>query len=332
MQAWQQVQIYYKYERPRDRSNSSKGSRSSSTGAHSTPRGVGEARPVPLVGWTSRRCLVDISRKEIVGQATRSIFLLSSSANTGACWIPTSQVQKGQEGTQWQKYVSGVGEATEEIGVADVVETREGRGSSRSKSAENSTSVPCIHYACVVIKDDYWEVSESGNVVTGHHVNGRNAPFDPSGTKCPFPVRMLSDTRRTRYDQEDFDSSRVKDNWRTHNSDKSTVDWTGKSIFRFKNRHQVATSSHRKKLCSRYLLIGKSRQEHFKLKTIWLNISTSNSRRVNCINLPVIARNQGKPTHSKQFVVRSLSVRRCRLWTLCPSVVSNAIINHDRSF
>ena len=103
---------------------------------------------------------------------------------------------------------------------------------------------------------------------------------------------MLSDTRRTRYDQEDFDSSCVKDNWRTHNSDKSTDDWTGKSIFRFKNRHQVAMSSHRKKLCSRYLLIGKSRQEHFKLKTIWLNISTSNSRRVNCIHLPVIARNQ----------------------------------------
>ena len=81
-----------------------------------------------------------------------------------------------------------------------------------------------------------------------HHVNGRNALFDPCGTKCPFPVRMLSDTRRTRYDQEDYDSSRKKDNWRTHDSDKSTDDWTGKSIFRLKNKHQVAMSTQRKRL------------------------------------------------------------------------------------
>ena len=84
---------------------------------------------------------------------------------------------------------------------------RSRKPSPRSKNAENSTSAPCIHYACVVIKDDYWEVSESGNVVTRHHVNGRNALFDPCDTKCPFPVRMLSDTRRTRLDQEDYDSS-----------------------------------------------------------------------------------------------------------------------------
>ena len=127
---------------------------------------------------------------------------------------------------------------------------RDGRSrkpSPRSKSAENSTSAPCIQYACVVIKDDYWEVSESGNVVTRHHINDRDVLFDPCGTKCPFPTRMLSDTRRTRYDQEDYENSCIKDNWRLHDTDKSTNSWTGKTIFRLKSKHQVAMSSQRKK-------------------------------------------------------------------------------------
>ena len=122
------------------------------------------------------------------------------------------------------------------------------RSSPRSKSAENSTSAPCINYACVVIKGDYWEISESGNVVTRHHLNDRDVLFDRRGTKCPFPVRMLSDTRRTRYDQEDYENSCIKDNWRLHDSDKSIDSWTGKTIFRLKNKHQVAMSSQRKKV------------------------------------------------------------------------------------
>ena len=121
------------------------------------------------------------------------------------------------------------------------------KSSPRSKSAENSTSAPCIQYACVVIKDDYWEVSESGNVVTRHHINDRDVLFDPCGTKCPFPTRMLSDTRRTRYNQEDYENSCIKDNWRLHDTDKPINSWTGKTIFRLKNKHQVAMSSQRKK-------------------------------------------------------------------------------------
>ena len=107
--------------------------------------------------------------------------------------------------------VRGVGEVAEVIAKSGRGR-RDGRSrkpSPRSKSAENSTSAPCIHYACVVIKDDYWEVSESGNVVTRHHINDRDVLFDPCGTKCPYPTRMLSDTRRTRYDQEDYDGVRL---------------------------------------------------------------------------------------------------------------------------
>ena len=123
-------------------------------------------------------------------------------------------------------------------------ESRSRKPSPRSKSSENRTSAPCINYACVVIKDGYWEVSESGYVVTRHHVNGRNALFDPSCTKCPFPIRMLSDTR-TKYHQDGCDDLCIKDNWRSNNPDTVTGDWIGKSIFRLKHKHQVAMSNQR---------------------------------------------------------------------------------------
>ena len=51
------------------------------------------------------------------------------------------------------------------------------------------TGRPPVSVPMQPLKDDHWEVSETGNVVTRYHVNGRNAMFDPSCTKCPFPAR-----------------------------------------------------------------------------------------------------------------------------------------------
>ena len=197
----------YKHERPRHRSNSSKGSRSSSRSSLHSSR--------------SRRSSSGSSGRKDKSQVPCRYFKKGNCRRGDSC--PFKH------------------EASSSSAAAP---TRERAGSPSAKPKRDRRE----RYACVVIKDEYWEVSESGNVVTRHHLNGRNALFDPSGTKSPFPVRMLSDTRRTRYDQEDYDSSCIKGNWRTHNPDKSTDDWTGKSIFRLKSKHQVAMSSHRKKV------------------------------------------------------------------------------------
>ena len=117
-------------------------------GAHSTPRGVGEA-PAPT--------------RERAGSPS-----------------PKSKKDKRERSGRSQGRRKSDG--GDRSGRRSRKDGRSRKPSPRSKSAENSTSAPCIHYTCVVIKDDYWEVSESGNVVTRHHVNGRNALFDPCGS------------------------------------------------------------------------------------------------------------------------------------------------------
>ena len=241
----------YKHEKPRDRSHSSRSGRSSSRSSFHSSRSrrssSGSANrtdksQVPCRYFKKGHCRRGDSCP-FKHESTSSSAAAPTRERAGSPSAKPKGDRRERSGRSQGRRRSSGGDRKSGRGRRD---GRSRKPSPRSKSAENSTSAPCIHYACVVIKDDYWEVSESGNVVTRHHID-RDVRFDPYGTKCPFPTRMLSDTRRTRYDQEDYENSCIKDNWRLHDIDKSTDSWTGKTIFRLKNKHQVAMSSQRKK-------------------------------------------------------------------------------------
>ena len=242
----------YKHEKPRDKSHSSRSSRSSSRSSFHSSRSRRSSS-----GSSGRKDKSKIPcRYHKKGNCRRGDSCPFKHDEPSSSAPAPSRERAGSPAAKSKKDKKDRSSRSQGRGKSDRGHRRSRRGRSenktrksspRSKSAENSTSAPCINYACVVIKGDYWEVSESGNVVTRHHLNGRNTRFDPSNTKCPFPVRMLSDTRRTRYDQEGHDDSCAKDNWRTHGSDKPTEDWTGKTIFRLKSKHQLAMSTSLKK-------------------------------------------------------------------------------------
>ena len=242
----------YKHENPRDRSHSSRSGRSSSRSSfHSSRSRRSSSGSVNRTDKSQVPCRY--FKKGHCRRGDSCPFKHESTSSSAAAPTRERAGSPSAKPKGDRRERSGRSQGRRRSSGSD---RKSGRGrrdgrsrkpSPRSKSAENSTSAPCIHYACVVIKDDYWEVSESGNVVTRHHINDRDVLFDPYGTKCPFPTRMLSDTRRTRYDQEDYENSCIKDNWRLHDIDKSTDSWTGKTIFRLKNKHQIAMSSQRKK-------------------------------------------------------------------------------------
>ena len=100
-------------------------------GVRSTPHGVGAARLDPPIGQTSRRCLADISRKDIAGEATaahsnmnqRHPQQLPQHVSVQDLHRPSQKVIEGNAVAE----VRGVGEVAEVIARADVVAEMVGR-------------------------------------------------------------------------------------------------------------------------------------------------------------------------------------------------------------
>ena len=221
-------------------------------GVHSTPHGVGEARLDPQIGQTSRKYLAGTSREDTAGEATvahlnvnqRHPQQLPQYVSVQDRHRPSPKVIGGNAVAE----VRGIGEVVGEIARVDVVAEIVGRESHHPEARVPKTAL--VHHASIMHvlsskmttgkcpKAEMWLLDT---------INDRDVLFDPYGTKCPFPTRMLSDTRRTKYGQEDHEDLCIKDNWRLHDTDKPTDSWMGKTIFRLKHKHQVAMSSQRKK-------------------------------------------------------------------------------------
>lgn len=154
--------------------------------------------------------------------------------------------------------------------------------------------------------------------------------FDPTCTKWPLPVRLLPDTRRTLFDQNCDDNSCIKDNWSTYGEhDDGNEKWTGKTISRLKQRHQVAMMSVQRKKVFKV-----SCDKHVKAKTFRVDtdmvkhqhIKQSMAMQVHVILEVKIARSLVNPTMSNPLC-QVFERHDCYARLFEPNVVSAAIIS-----
>ena len=241
----------YKDEKPRDRSNSPRGSRSSSRSSFHSSRsrrsssgssGRVDKSEIPCRYFKKGNCIHGDSCPFKRGLQPRHRLVN----------VPDHQ-QPSPKGARESlaAEVRGAGRVTKEIGVADVVETRVDRENHHPGAKVLKTAQ--VHHASIMHV-------LSSKMTTGKCPKADMLQLGIITSTAEMPCTHLAPSVRFRFAccptqeqniikyQDGCDDLCIKDNWRSNNPDTVTGDWIGKSIFRLKNKHQVAMSNQRKKV------------------------------------------------------------------------------------